>query len=66
MRDGYGMRIARETLNPKSLSIILGHFREQKTTPLTILLPETSIVEFGGTTLGQGDVPCCEVAMTAR
>jgi hypothetical protein len=28
MRDGYAMRIATEILNPKSLSIILGHFRK--------------------------------------
>jgi hypothetical protein len=54
MRDGYAMRIATEILNPKPLSIISGHFRQQKTIPLTILLLETSSMGFGGTTLGEG------------
>jgi hypothetical protein len=66
IRHGYAMWITTETLNPKPLSIISGHFREQKTSPLTILLPETSIVGFRGMTSGQGDVSYRKVAMTAR
>jgi hypothetical protein len=50
MRDGYAMWIATETLNSKPLSIISGHFHKQKITPLIVLVPETSIVGFGGTT----------------
>ena len=65
-RDGYAMRIATKILNPKSLSIILGHFCKQKTTPLTILMPETSIVGFGETSLEEGDLPYSKVAMMAR
>ena len=66
MRDGYAMRIATKTLNPKPLFIISGHFRQQKTIPLAVLLLETSIVGFGGTTLGEGELSCEEVASTAR
>jgi hypothetical protein len=66
MRDGYAMRIATEILNPKPLSIISGHFRQQKTIPLTILLLETSSMGFGGTTLGEGELSSEEVASTAR
>jgi hypothetical protein len=60
------MWIATETLNPKPLSTISGHFREQKTTLLTVLVPKISIVGFGGTTSGNGDLLCREFAITAR
>jgi hypothetical protein len=66
MRDGYAMRIATETLNPKPLSINSGHFRKQKTTLLTVLVFETSIRGFGGMTSGEGELPYREVASTAR
>jgi hypothetical protein len=66
MRDGYAMRIATEILNPKPFSIISGHFRKQKTTPLTVIVPKISIVGFGGTTSGEGELPCRKVASMAR
>jgi hypothetical protein len=66
MCDGYAMQIATETLNPKSLSIISGYFNKQKTTPLIVLVLETSIVGFEGTKSGDGELSCREVASTAR
>lgn len=66
MHDGNAVRISTKTLNPKPLSIISGHFHKQKTTQVTVLMSETSIVGFGRTTLGKGDLSCRKVAKTAR